>query len=463
MAGTISSLGIGSNVLTSDVIDKLKANDTSLLIKPIDNKITLQQQKGQALNLLNSLLSSFQTNVDSLSNESLYQGRSVSGNTSNVSVTANAGVNIQSFSISNVQLALNNIKESGAFLSTSAPVSTGNGTMTLTAGGLSFGINYTNTMSLDDLKDAINTQAGSKIKASTLQIGPSDYRLILRSADTGADQTIVTTDTGGFLDSKLISYDAITNPTGGMQEIQPAKDAVFNYNGIALTRSSNTVTDIVPGMTINLLQDSTTTSNISITQNVDAISAEMSALVQSYNTLTSQLHSMTTTDIEAGKVGIFNGENSINAIGRDITRLVTSINSKGMSLAQYGIDLDETGKMSFNQNTFNAKFNSDATLSSKFFSHVATDNTAEDGAFTKLSALMSRYTDNSGIMSTLTKGSDTEMKALTMNKTRAQALLESRYAAMTARFAQYDAMISRINSQFSSLQQQISMAVNGKN
>ncbi|MDQ1297740.1 MAG: flagellar hook-associated protein 2 [Campylobacterota bacterium] len=462
MSGTINSLGIGSGVLTADIIDKLKSRDTSLLITPIDNKITLQQQKGQAIGLLDSLLSSFQSSVSSLSDDALYQGRSTSGSTSAVSVSAAAGVNVQSFSISDTKMALNDIHQSGAFSSTIAPVASGgSGTMTLTSGGLSFGVDYTDTMTLEELKDAINLQAGDKIQASVLQVGASDYRLILRSKETGLSEKIVTTDSGGFLDQKLITYDALTNPTGTMQEVQAAEDASFKYNGITLTRSSNVVTDITPGVTINLLQDSTSiTSNISITQDVDTIALEMSTLVKSYNTLMSQLKDMTTTDVEAGKVGIFNGDNSINAIGREVTRLMTSINAQGNSLALYGIDLDETGAMSFKTSTFTDKFNSDAVASSEFFSNIDADGTTEDGVFTKLNTLMTRYTGSNGTLTTLTENSEAELKSLTANKTRSLALLEARYASMTARFAAYDSMISRMNQQFGSLQQQIDAQAN---
>lgn len=462
MAGTINSLGIGSGVLTADIIDKLKNRDTSLIITPIDNKIVLQKQKGQALSLLNSLLSSFKSSVSSLSNDALYQGRTTAGNTSAVSVSAAAGVNVQSFSISNTKLALNDIHQSGTFSSTTAPIASGgSGTMTLTSGGLSFDVNYTNTMTLEELKDAINLQAGNKIQASVLQVGATDYRLVLRSKETGLDQKIVTTDTGGFLDQKLITYDAVTNPTGTMTEVQAAADASFKYNGITLTRSSNVITDITPGVTINLLKDDTsTTSNISITQDVDTIAAEMSTLVKSYNTLISQLKDMTTTDVDAGKAGVFNGDNSIVAIGREVTRLMTSVNGQGNSLALYGIDLDETGGMSFKTSTFTAKFNSDALASSKFFSNVASDGTTENGIFTQLSTLMTRFTGNNGTLTTLTKGSDAELKSLDVNKKRSLALLEARYASMTARFAAYDSMISKINAQFSSLRLQIDAQAN---
>jgi flagellar hook-associated protein 2 len=211
------------------------------------------------------------------------------------------------------------------------------------------------------------------------------------------------------------------------------------------------------------LQETTSTANISITQDVEAVSSEMSALVQSYNTLTSQLKEMTIANVDEGKIGIFNGDSSINLITREINRIMTSIDKSGFSLAQFGIDLNESGMMSFNSSTFTAKFNEDPSASENFFSHADDDAVTQDGVFSRLKELVERYTDSNGIMSNLTSGSENDLKSLNANKARSQAMLNARYEAMTARFIQYDAIISRLNNQFSSLSQQISMAVNGNN
>ncbi|MDP3588485.1 MAG: flagellar filament capping protein FliD [Sulfuricurvum sp.] len=550
MAGTINSLGIGSGVLTSDIIDKLKANDVANVITPIDNKITLQKQKSSALSLLSSLLTTFQTSASALNDDSIYQKRNTSGSTSSVSVTANTGVSVQSFSISNTQLALKNVKESGSFSATSNTISSGTGIAKLSIGTASYDINYTATTTLDELKDSINNIAGVSVKASTLQIGTNDYRLILTSVETGATQTINISDSAGgtlntslYASSKKIESQAFTAPTdliasgsgnltvamgtnsylvnyaatttlatlrdsintaagsaiasidsnnklvlqstiagsssaltltdnsgkldskltgyttyNPLDEIQAARDASFKYDGITLTRSTNEIKDLIVGVNISLLQDSGS-ANISITQDTQAISDEVNTFVQSYNTLTSQLTTMTTTDVAAGKVGIFNGDNSINSISREINRLITS-STNGLSLPDFGIDLSQTGNMSFNSSTFIAKFNTDPSASETFLSGKTTVESngnikTVDGVFTSMQNLLENYTKSDGSISTLASGSSNEYKALTLNKTRSQALLDARYATMAARFSQYDSLISKLNSQFSSLQMQI--------
>lgn len=460
---TINSLGLGSGVLTSDVIDKLKANDTSLIITPFENKITLQKQKSEALKLLDSLLTNFKSSVSALDNDSLYQKRSVSGGNDSISVTANAGVAIQSFSISDTQLALKNVQESGKFSSTSNTIASGAGTMTLNVGGLTYDIPYTASTTLDTFKDSINSIAGERVKASTLQVGENDYRLILTSVKTGEDQTISITNGSGNLNNQFLPYNATTNPDG-MAEIQAAKDASFKYNGITITRSSNEIDDVIAGVKINLLKDSGS-ANISVSQDTQAISDEMSNFVQNYNTLTSQLSSMTTTDVNAGKVGIFNGDNTINTITREINRLITSVNKDGLSLPQFGIDLSETGSMSFNASTFLTKFKENTVTSETFFNGKTTtdiygNEKVENGLFTSLNTLIERYTGYNGMMTTLTTGSTDELKTLTANKARSQALLDAKYETMTARFVQYDSLITKLNNQFSSLQQQITAMLN---
>ena len=455
MAGTVSSLGIGSSVLTADVIDKLKAADTANIVTPIDKKITLQAQKESALNLLSSLLSSIKANVSSLSDDTLYQKRTVSGNSDAVSVTALSGSAIQSFSITDTVMAKKGILESGAFSSTTATVSSGSGTMSLAIDGQTFDIDYTASTTLTDLEESIASAAGEKVTASILQTGANEYHLVLTSKETGADQTISLSDSvGGTLNNELKTYDITTNPTG-VQSIQTASDASFKYNGISITRASNSVDDLIVGVTINLLQDAGST-NISISQNTTAISDELKNLATSYNTLIKQLDDMTLSDLANGKVGIFNGDNTIKAIKREVTKMITSVNANGDSLAQYGIGLDQNGTMTFTKSAFDTKMSADPTALEAFFSG-STDASGEytEGVFGNFNTLLDSYTKSSGLMSTLLDGSKNETKTLNSERTRASALLTARYDTMTTRFAMYDAIISKINSQFSSLQMQI--------
>ncbi|MDD5157990.1 flagellar filament capping protein FliD [Sulfurimonas sp.] len=700
MSGTINSLGIGSGVLTADVIDKLRANDEANIIKPIDDKITLNTQKTQASTLLTSLVSSFKTSVSALDNDTLYQKRTVTGSNDGVSVSALSGSQIHDFSLEVTSIAKKSVLKSGDFASTTTNIASGDGTLNLNIAGTNYKVDYTSSTTLGDLKDKINDIAGSKIGASILQTSANTYNLVLTSKDTGKDQTISLSDlsgnlTGGLLEMPSVStgsftsasstlasggtagdtiisvdgvsynfaysasktlqqladdinnhatlgtkvsasivqngtndykmvltpkagvsssitisdsainagltssikttaaaangpvttglfsgasatiasaatsgntdinvngvvysfaYDdtttlqgltdsinndvaglgamvtasivpdgtsfrmvlapkvALTAPitiadssaglaaeltttvpepgsvetgsfagvntaiagsgtygfmkiningtdysigyndtttlqqltdninadttlknlvtasiiddgaggfrmqlvpkvttgpitigdivpqitstttsTGGMSVIQDAKDASFKYDGIAMTRSKNTITDIATGLTVNLLKDGGS-ANISITQNRDQISTEIKGLVTSYNTLIKQLADMTGSNSEAKTAGIFNGNNSIRGIGREITNFITSTDSKGRSFLQYGIDIDKDGVMTFDDSKFLEKMNAAPDDTEAFFSGKTTITSAEKtvtGAFAGTSSLIS--------------------------------------------------------------------------
>lgn len=567
MSGTINSLGLGSGVLTADLIDKLKASDESVSIKPFDTKIALSQQKSQALDLLNSLLTTFKTSVNALDNDSLYQKRSVSGTNEGVSVSAAAGSQIRDFSLEITNIAKKNVLQSGTFTSNTEKIATTNGKLNLNISGTNYTIDYTAATTLDDIKQAINDAAGTDVSASVLQTGSSEYSLVVTSKATGKEQTISLTDISGNLKNKnlvsegistgtfvaeddfiansgsagtlsvnvggighnftyddtttlqemvdninadtvlnakvsasIVQYGAndyrmvltpkdasegsaisisdtpsagtgllgiltTTTASGGLvNTVQDGKDASFKFDGITMTRSTNTITDIATGLTLNLLKDGGS-ANISIAQDRDQIATELEGFVSSYNTLQQQLGSMLSSDQEAGTVGIFNGDNTIRNIGREITKMITSVDAKGYSLANYGIELSRDGTMTFDKTVFNEKMDADPEGTEAFFSGKTTVNsvgseTVTDGVFTSLTDLMTRYIGSNGTVKNLV--TDTKDATISLNEERAKAvkLLEARYATLTAKFAAYDSMISKLNSQFSALQQQIDAAAN---
>lgn len=547
MAG-VNSLGLGSGVLTSDLIDKLRAADDASIITPITNKITLANQKDDAYTLLSSLMTTFKASTSTLGGENLYLGRSVSGNTDAVTVTAQSGSDIQTFNITNVKKAEKDIWNSQTtFASTSLAIpSLGTGTFTVKVGGTSLDIAYTPQTSLNDIKTAINEYAGSSMTASSLQVGDSAYSLTISAdalnkpitfsdsnsasvaqldtitlannvvsgdtfkwsdgthsitldeatgglvtgetpAQTGAriadainqDSTLknlytATATSDGFtIEAKSAgtAFPGSSTSTGsqtsaeltttpnvnsdslltalGFNNIQQARAATFNYNGIAVTRSTNNITDLINGVTISLNQNqaSTDTATINITQNDSSMGTELSTFVANYNLITANLRDTTSSDTSKGTVGIFSGESFIKSISRTLTGMITQVNSDGNSLMNYGISIAKDGTMSLDSSVFNAKFSQDPTAMQLLFSGDSTI----DGIFKKLDNQMADYTGYSGQMSNFSNQLATAKTSLTTQYDRQKANLDARYATLTKRFTAYDAMISRLNSQFSSL------------
>ncbi|ADN08193.1 flagellar filament capping protein FliD [Sulfurimonas autotrophica] len=456
MAG-INSLGIGSQVLTADVLDKLRAADEASIIKPLENKITLSNQKDDAYKLLDSLMTTFKSSASTLSSENTYLGRAVSGNTDAVTITAESGSDVSNFNITNVSIAQKDVWNAATVTDkTKAITDLGSGTFSLTTDGNTFDVDYTSADTLETVRDKINEAAGDKVTASILQTGESSYELTITSDTT--NQAITFSDTNDDSDANAKSLKTSLN----LNNIQPAKEATFDYNGITITRSTNEISDLLNGVKITLNQDQAATdnANISIAQNTTAISSEMSLFVSSYNALISNLDDMTKSDRETGAVGIFNGESFVKSISREISSVVTEVaGSNGNSLIDYGIDIDRHGVMSLNTSTLNAKIASDPSGMELFFRGDSTT----DGVFTTLNDKMNDYLGYKKLMSNFSDQLKSEKDSLVEQHTRQTDSLDNRYEILQKKFIAYDAMISRINSQFSSLQMMIDAEANSKN
>lgn len=465
MASTISSLGVGSGVLTADVIDQLKSADEAKIITPIDNKITSNQQKQQAYTLLSSLMKSFQNSASALSYDTIFNSKNVTTD-GKAQVTVDAGATVESFTLETLTLAKKDITKLGAVASKATEVASADGTLEIKIGSdplnptSTLNVSYTAGMTLDDLTQAITDQAGGSVSASILQTGDGAYNLVLSSKNTGADFALTVTDTSGNLNSALFAaYDVATNPTG-YEKIQTATDATFKYNGITTTRSTNEISDLILGVTLNLKEEGDL-SNVNISQDTSAIVDEMQLFVDSYNTLKTNLNDMTVSNTETGTLGIFNGDNFIKSISREVSRLVTKVSSN-QSLMDYGISIDRSGTMSLNKTTLETKLSDDSDAVKLFFTG-GTDSTGatKTGIFETINETMKNYTGYNKLLSNFETSLKTDGTNLAKSKLTAQESLDARYEIMTRRFTAYDGMISKTNSMFSSLQLIINAAANG--
>ncbi|WP_297443258.1 flagellar filament capping protein FliD [Sulfurimonas sp.] len=465
MAGSISSLGIGSGVLTSDVIDQLKAADTANIIDPIDKKIETNNQKQQSYDLLSSYMNTFKGSTFALSNDTLFDNKTVDVSGS-AEVSVEAGANVDSFTLETVTLAKKDITKFGALSSTTSPIASAAGVLNLDINGTTYNIDYDTTTTLESLAQSITDIAGTQIDASILETSSGAFSLVLSSKETGANQAITITDTDdgtngtGSLDAALFDTTAVD----GYQKIQDGTDAVFKYNGITTTRSTNEISDLILGVNITLTQEGDF-SNVTINQDTQKIVDEVQMFVDNYNTLMTNLNDMTVFDQEQGSVGIFQGDSFVNGLKRDMASSVTSrFGSNDGSLMDYGIEVDRYGVMSFDSSVLESKLQSDPESVKTFFAGGVDENGNDiTGYFTNLDDKVKQYTGYGGLLSNFDNGLTKDAQNLADSRERAQASLDSRYDIMTQQFIAYDAMISRLNAEFASLQSMIDAQANSSN
>ncbi len=455
MAGDISSLGIGSGVLTSDVIDQLRAADESRIIDPINNKIDLNNQKQQSYDLLSSYMNTLKGSTSALSNDTLFDNKTVDVNGA-AEVSVDAGANVDSFTLETITLAKKDITKLGAVDSKTSSIASDTGVLDLAIDGTTYNINYDSSTTLESLAQSITDIAGSKIDASILETSDGQFSLVLSSKETGADQAITITDTDdgtngdGSLDAALFD----TTVDDGYQKIQDSVDAEFKYNGITTTRSTNDISDLILGVDITLKEEGDF-STVTINQDTQKIEDEMQLFVDNYNTLMSNVGDMTAFDKDTGTTGVFQGDSFVNGLKRDISSTVTS-RFNNDSLVNYGIEIDRYGVMSFDSSVLDDKLQTDPDGVKTFFTGGVDDNGNDvTGFFTNFNDEMKQYTDYGGLLTNFDNGLTKDADNLSDALEKAQASLDSRYDIMTQQFIAYDAIINQLNAEFASLQQTI--------
>lgn len=466
MAGNISSLGIGSGVLTADVIDQLRAADENAIIKPIDRNIELNAKKQEAYSLLSSLMTTFKSSTSALSDDTIFDNKEVSVS-GDAEVSVSPGVNIDSFSLETVSLATKDVTKFGSFADRDkTSVAFGTGTLTIN----DVEINYDSSMKLEDLAQAITDAGGDKFSASILQTGENSFDLIVSSKETGVANALTITDTSTLLKPELLEpADPVTNPNG-FEKVQSANDAEFKYNGITITRSSNTISDLVVGMEITLKKEGDI-SNVNINLQKSSIVDEVQMFVDGYNELLSKLNDLSLADVETGEQGIFSNESFVKSISRDMSSMLSSMTVDGKSLTglgyettniagdpttQYLFDLSRDGRLSFNSSNLESMLDDDPeALRAMFSGSTDEDGVHTPGLFDMMDEKLQNYTGSGKMLSNFESSLESESKSLAQSRIEALQSLDMRYATMHSRFAAYDSMINQINSQFASLQMMI--------
>lgn len=437
----ISSLGVGSSILTQDVLDQLRKADEAGVITPIKLSIANEEDKKKALSTLDAIMTNLSDSVNELASPLLYDERTSVVTGTSVDVVATANTDIQSFTLDVINVATKQIEESGSFTARTDTIATAAGSMNLNIDGLDFSIAYDATTTLDDLKNSINDVAGAKVNATIVQIAAGDFRLIMSSVDTGATQDITMTDTtGGLADARL---------TTGVTALQTGVDANFTFNGQAITRSSNTVSDLIVGLDITL--KSVGSSDVSVEQDREGITSKIDSFVEKYNTAITELDKLTKASTASDERGIFSSESTIKSMKRTLQDMIGSAGGGVASMYDFGFDVDRDGKLSVDKDVLNTKLDDNSANVEAFFGGGTYTNadlttTVLTGAFAEMSAKVEGYTKYNATLDQFKDSITSNLSSLEDKKTTVTERLDAKYEIMKKQFAAYDLIISRFNS-----------------
>ncbi|WP_246755705.1 flagellar filament capping protein FliD [Bradyrhizobium sp. CCBAU 53338] len=358
--GTTTSTSVDwSALITAAVNAKLTAATTiSTSITNNEAKISAYQTLQTDLSTLSSGLSSLATAVVNSLATNVFATRSAtissSGDVSassalSMSVSNGAATGDHTLTISQVATAQ---KVVGTSQSSETSALGYSGTFSLGLGsGSTASISVTSTMSLQDVVDAINAQTSTtNVQASIVQVSSGSYEMVLSGTEDAADISYSSTSGDDILNEL-----GLTDSTGAFADVlQTSQAAEFSLDGISMTRDTNDITDVLTGVTFNLLQatPSGTSLSISIEPDTSQIETAVENLVTNYNTFRDAViaQQATASDGTADSSAVLFGDGTMRDI---MDSLQNALNSTvgGLTMADLGLSFNEKNELELDTST----------------------------------------------------------------------------------------------------------------
>jgi flagellar hook-associated protein 2 len=362
--------GLVSGIDSSAIVDALINADAGPK-RALERQKTLLDARRQAVRTLNTRLLSASIDLSRLKLSSTFGARSATtSQTDAVTATAGSAAQPGTYEFNVVSTAkAHQVATAGRSSNTSAQ---GAGTITVQVGtGASQQIAIDgSSSSLNDIASAINA-AGAGLQASVVnQGGTNPYRLVLQGQKSGADQDIAISATG-----------ALSGLFTGLSELTTAADAeitIGSDNPITVRASSNQVTSVIPGVTLNLLKTSTGPVRLTVTQDTTAVVDAVKAFVTSANEALTYARENSSFDKETKQAGILVSESDIKrSIGSMVRALTSTVGSagSGASLASVGVTLDrDSGLLELDEGDLKDALAANADNVAKLFTNTGTSS-----------------------------------------------------------------------------------------
>ena len=443
-AGAAGGSVINVSELVSELVSATEAPQESI----IESQTTAVTSEISAVGTLKGALSTFQSALSSLATPSAFQALTANSSDSSIfSATAGVGAVPGNYSVTVSNLASAQQLLSNAFTGGSDAV-VGTGTLTLSLGGSSFNVAIDSTdNTVAGIAAAINSATGNPGITAAVVNGSDGAHLVLSSAQTGAANTIQVDETDGGNGLSALTYSS--GSTNYKQEA-PAADASFSVAGVDYTSASNTVSDALSGVTLDLtgVSAANTSATLSVADDNSTIESNIQAFVSAYNTLQGSLSSLGSYDASSGTAGPMQGnpllQNIQNQISETLYSLVGSSNYN--SLASVGITANSDGSLSVNSSTL-------ANALSTNFSAVSQLFSGTNGIAAQLNNQISADLASGGSIDTTQQTLTTQENNLTTQSNNLTTQMQALTTSLTQQYSQLNALLSSLQTTSSYLTQ----------
>ena len=404
----ISAPGIGSNLDVNNIVSQLMALERRPL-QALDRKEATFQAQLSAFGTLKGALATFQSAAAGLNDGSKFQAYKATVADSGIAtVSAANSAAPGSYALEVTQLA--QAQKLVAVGQASASAAIGTGTLTFefgTIGGGTFDAQtgrYTGAAfsasgsgaktvtigasnnTLAGIRDAINA-AKIGVTASIINDGSgTPYRLALTVNDPGQAKSLRISVAGDAALSSLLAHDPAA--TQQLAETASARNAQLKIDGGAITKPTNTISDAIEGVTLNLLKTNAGSATaVAVVRDSGAIKGAVEGLVKAYNEINATFKNLSSYDAATKQGAVLQGDFTIlslqSSIRSALTSALTATGGAYSNLSQIGVTFQKDGTLALDSTRFQTALDNAPNDIAALFAAIGK---ATDGAVRYVSA-----------------------------------------------------------------------------
>ena len=438
MSPTASISGLGSGLDTAGIIEQFMQLEAMPQTR-LKSRVSSEKSVVSFLQSLNTKIAALATRATDLAKPATWAAVTATSSDAKLSVTTTSSAAPGSLSVRVDQTAVSHRLEhtTAVGMDVAGTVPT---TVRLDRLDGTTPLDLATDGTLKGLVTAINDPANATgLRATAVKVGEDQYRLVVESAVTGAASDFTLTDAADG--SALL----------GGATVRAGRDAQVTVgDSIVATSTTNTFTDLVPGVSLTLAADATTgtTSQVTLARDPATLTTSLKGLVDALNAALADID----TQSRAGGTAGGSGPRPGGPAGREVrARLLSSVfPTDGTTLADLGIQTDRTGRLVLDEAAFEKAYEADPTA-------VQARMAGGGGFVDRVAEAAKAATDRTtGTLTTAITGRNESIKRLDDGIEAWDMRLELRRTSLTRQFTALETALSRMNSQSSWLAGQIS-------
>jgi flagellar hook-associated protein 2 len=461
----ITALGAGSGVDVKALAKSLVEAERAPKQQAIQSKIDKSEAKISGYSAMMAALDIFKQQVDGLDSVTDFAAVDIrNSNPLAVQVSTNSLASPGAHTISITSLAQAQRSVGDGFDNVTAQVNGGNAfTLSLTVAGEATDIEISAAdTNASAVVNAIN-QAGAGVSAQLLDTGvegAADRYKIVLTGQTGASNAFsVSTDAA---DTSGLNF---TTPTG-----QDAADAAVTVNGVAISRSTNTIDDVIPGMTFDLLGPTTGAVAVQLNRDSSGVKERVQSLVTAYNSMVSDFGILTgpaSEDEEDIYSGSLRGDSTVRSVLSQMRQVFFGESETAgesiTSLRDMGVSVDKDGVVTLDEAALDEALTTHfeevvSALAGRTTTEVDGETVIQQGLGAEMAARLRALMGPTGIILSQSTSAESQVgryeEQLEKLETRMEGILErytKQFAAMESIVGQLTSMRENLKSQFEAM------------